>query len=484
MAENLSSLARSRIEKLLDSRSFVEIGAYITARNTDFNMPAKQIPSDGVITGYGTIDGSLVYVYSQDAQILGGSIGEMHAGKIADIYTLAMKTGAPVIGLLDCVGFRLQESTDTLAAFGKIYLSQNRASGVIPQIQAIFGSCGGGMAISSSLGDFTFMENTKARLFINSPNTIQKNHEGKCDTSGAEFQNKKAGNVDAIGSEDEILGQIRTLIGILPANYEDDFSYGECRDDLNRMTESLSAYRYDTGLLLSEISDEHFYMELKKDYAPEMVTAFIRLNGNTVGCIANRSRILGEEGEKTEEFEKLLTDKGCSKAADFIDFCDRFNIPLLSIVAAKGFAATCCTEKRLARSGARLVNAFAEAEVPKVSLIVGEAFGSAYVCMNSKSIGADLVYAWEDAAIGMMDAEEAVKIIYQEEIESSDDKAGFLSEKTKQYHDLQSSAMVAARRGYVDDIITPAETRKKLIAAFEMLFTKKEFRMIKRHRNF
>ena len=229
--ENASS---ARISSLLDAGSFVEIGGAVTARNTDFNMQEKETPADGVITGYGVIDGNLVYVYSQDASVLNGAIGEMHAKKIANIYDMAMKMGAPVIGLVDCAGLRLQEATDALEAFGKLYMKQSMASGVIPQITAIFGRCGGGLSIVPALTDFTFMEAKNGKLFMNSPNAIPGNDISKCDTSSAKFQSENTGLVDGIGTEEEILGEIRTLVCMLPCNNEEDASYDECTDDLNR----------------------------------------------------------------------------------------------------------------------------------------------------------------------------------------------------------------------------------------------------------
>ncbi len=234
MSNTTASSARQRIDSLLDANSFVEIGGQITARSTDFNMAAKETPSDGVITGYGVIDGNLVYVYSQDATVLGGTIGEMHAKKIVRLYDIAMKTGAPVIGLVDCAGLRLQEATDALNGFGEIYMAQANASGVIPQITAVFGTCGGGMALASALTDFTFMEEKKAKLFVNSPNTLEGNIESKCNTASAAFQSEEAGLVDFVGSEADILAQMRALVSMLPANYEDDMSFEECTDDLNR----------------------------------------------------------------------------------------------------------------------------------------------------------------------------------------------------------------------------------------------------------
>ena len=229
------SAASARIASLLDAVSFVEIGGAVTARNTDFNMQEKETPADGVITGYGVIDGNLVYVYSQDASVLNGAIGEMHAKKIANIYDMAMKMGAPVIGLVDCAGLRLQEATDALEAFGKLYMKQSMASGVIPQITAVFGTCGGGLALVPALTDFTFMEAAKAKLFVNSPNAIPGNSIDKCNTASAKYQSENTGLVDSIGTEDEILGEIRELVCMLPCNNEEDASYDECTDDLNRL---------------------------------------------------------------------------------------------------------------------------------------------------------------------------------------------------------------------------------------------------------
>ncbi|WP_125140131.1 acyl-CoA carboxylase subunit beta [Clostridium transplantifaecale] len=480
MSNSAQTLSGKRIDSLLDDNSFVEVGSYITARSTNFNMTAQETAADGVITGYGTIEGNLVYVYSQDASVMGGSIGEMHAKKISNIYKMAMKMGAPVIGLLDCSGLRLQEATDALDGFGQMYLEQTMASGVVPQICAVFGNCGGGMAVSSAIADFVFMADN-GKLFVNSPNALAGNDVTKCDTASAAFQSEETGLVDAVGSEEEILSQIRTLVSILPANNEDDMSYDECEDDLNRVSEDLAGWTGDTAKALAEISDGYFFMEVKKEYDPSMVTGFIRLNGSTVGCVANRTEIYNEENEKTEEFEAALSARGCEKAADFVNFCDAFNIPILTLVNVKGYKQCKCTEKKIARAAGRLTYAFANADVPKVTVVVGDAFGSAYVTMNSKSIGADIVYAWPQAKIGMMDAQSAVKIMYAEEIGKSENAAALISEKAAEYEKLQSSAQAAAGRGYVDDIIEAGETRKRVIAAFEMLFTKREDRPSKKH---
>ena len=305
MSNATQSVAAARINSLLDANSFVEIGQAVTARTTDFNMTEKKAPSDGVITGYGVIDGSLVYVYSQDASVLNGTVGEMHAKKIAKIYDLALKVGAPVIGLVDCAGLRLQEATDALEAFGEIYLKQTLASGVIPQITAIFGTCGGGMAVIPSLTDFTFMESKKGKMFVNTPNALEGNNTDKCDTAAADFQSKETGVIDGVGTEDEILGQIRSLVSLLPSNNEDTDNYTECTDDLNRVCADLANCAGDTAIALSQIADNGEFFETKADYAKDMVCGFIKLNGSTVGAVANRSESYDAEGKKVAEADGI-----------------------------------------------------------------------------------------------------------------------------------------------------------------------------------
>ncbi len=476
MTNSAQTSAMKRINLLLDEQSFVEVGAYMTARSTDFNMQAQETPADGVVTGYGTIEGALVYVYSQNAAVLGGSVGEMHAKKIENIYAMAMKMGAPVIGLIDCAGLRLQEGMDALDGFGRLYACQTMASGVIPQIQAVFGNCGGGMAVASAMADFTFMEDT-AKLFVNTPNAILEN---PVDNTTAKYQAEESGNVCGTGTEEQILADIHTLVSILPANNEDDMSYDECQDDLNRMCEGIEAYAGDTVLALAEISDDHFVFEVKKDFAPNMVTAFIRLNGATVGCVANRTEML-VDGKKEASFDSGLTALGCDKAADFVNFCDAFEIPVLTLVNVNGYKNCAMNEKKIARAAARLTHAFANASVPKVTVVCGTAFGTAGLAMNSKSLGADIVYAWKDASIGMMDPVPAVKIMYAKEIAESQNAGALVNEMADEYRAMQASAMAAARRGYVDDIIEASETRQRVVAAFEMLFTKREDRPAKKH---
>ena len=474
MSTTSSSFASQRIAALLDENSFVEIGAMVTARATDFNMKQNDTPSDGVITGYGVIDGSLVYVYSQDASVMGGSVGEMHAKKIARLYDLATKTGAPVIGMIDSAGLRLQEATDALNGFGEIYQKQVMTSGVIPQITAVFGACGGGLAIIPGLTDFTFMEQKSAKLFVNTPNSLDGNTTAKCDSASAKFQSAESGLVDFTGDEASIISQIRLLVSMLPSNNSEE-AVSDCTDDLNRATAELANCVGDTSIALSQVADDNQFVEVKSEYAQDMVTGFIRLNGMTVGAVANRTEVYGQDGKVSKTFEPVLSAEGCEKAAEFIEFCDAFEIPVLSLTNAKGYASTVAEEKRIAKASAKLIYAFANATVPKVNVVIGKAYGSAYVAMNSKAIGADLTLAWSSAEIGMMDAKLAAKIMYDGQ------GADVIDAKAAEYAELQTSVASAAKRGYVDQIIEPVDTRKYVIGAFEMLYSKREDRPVKKH---
>lgn len=469
-----TSQASQRINALLDENSFVEIGGLVTARATDFNLKQTETPSDGVVTGYGVIDGNLVYVYSQDASVLSGSVGEMHAKKIVNLYELAMKMGAPVIGLIDSAGLRLQEATDALNGFGEIYKSQVMASGVIPQITAVFGSCGGGLALIPAMADFTFMEKEKAKLFVNSPNALEGNEISRCDTSAAAFQSEETGLVDMVADEPSILAQIRQLVSILPAN-NSDLAWTDCADDLNRACAQIANCVGDTAIALSQIADDGLFVEVKQDYAKDMVAGFIRLNGATIGAVANRTEVCDDKGEVVEKFDAALSARGAEKAAEFVSFCDAFDIPVLSLTNVTGFAATKCAEKRMAKAAGRLTYAFANATVPKVNVIIGKAYGSAYVAMNSKAIGADITIAWPDAEVGMMDAKLAAKIICDGQ------GADAIDACAKEYAALQNNVTSAAKRGYIDQIVEPADTRKYVIGAFEMLSSKTEGRPEKKH---
>ena len=471
-----TSKASQRIAALLDNNSFVEIGGLVTARATDFNLKPNETPSDGCITGYGVINGNLVYVYSQDASVLNGTIGEMHAKKITNLYDLAMKTGAPVIGLIESAGLRLQEATDALAAFGEIYLKQTMASGVIPQITAVFGTCGGGLGLFPTMTDFTFMEEKNAKLFVNAPNALDGNVITKCDSSSAKFQAEESGIVDVVADEATILEKVRELVSFLPANNEDDASFLEdCTDDLNRVNPEIAGCVGDTSVALSILADDNNFFEVKSGYAKNMVTGFLRLDGVTVGAVANRSEICDEEGKVAEKLDAVLTAEGCEKAAEFVNFCDAFGIPVLTLTNVKGYEATLASEKTIAKAAAKLTYAFANATVPKVNVVIGKALGTAYVVMNSKAIGADITMAWPDAQIGAMDGKLAAKIMYDGQ------GADVINEKAAEYEALTLNVTSAAKRGYVDQIVNAADTRKYVIGAFEMLFTKSEDRPAKKH---
>ncbi|MDE6640347.1 MAG: carboxyl transferase, partial [Acetatifactor sp.] len=416
-----------------------------------------------------------VYVYSQDASVMNGTVGEMHARKITNLYDLAMKTGSPVIGLIDSAGLRLQEATDALNAFGAIYMKQTLASGMIPQITAILGSCGGGLALFPTLTDFTFMEEKNAKLFVNAPNALDGNVITKCDSSSAAFQSEESGIVDVVADETAILAGIRDLIGFLPANSNEGSDIVECTDDLNRACGDLANCVGDTSIALSMLADNNNFFEVKANYAKDMVVGFLKLDGVTVGAVANRSEVCDEEGKVAEKLDAVLSKQGCEKAADFVNFCDAFDIPVLTLTNVKGYKATMCSEKGIAKAAARLTYAFANATVPKVNVVIGKALGTAATVMNSRAIGADITFAWPDAEIGTMEGKLAAKIMYDGQ------GADVINEKAAEYEALQLSAASAARRGYVDRIVEAADTRKYVIGAFEMLFTKSEDRPAKKH---
>lgn len=454
MSNTANMSARERIESLVDANSFVEIGGRITKRNTDFNMQEKAVPADGVITGYGVVNANLVYIYSQDVTALHGSVGEMHARKIAGIYEMAIKAGAPVIGLIDCAGIRVQEAMDALAGFGEIYMAKVKASGVIPQISAILGSCGGGVAISSKMGDIILMDQTHGKLFVNSPNALAGNRMEKCDTSAAAFQ-AEAGNVDLVcENEKDVFAKIRDLIELLPAN-AGCAAMTETSDDVNRLLEGFDGYATDAQAALTQLADDKKFIELKAAYGKEMVTGLLSLDGVTVGAIANAA-------------EGILSTAGCKKAEQFTYFCDAFGIPVITLTNAKEYAATMEEEKTISQAVADLTYAFASADVPRINVITGEAYGSAYVTMNSRHIGADLVLALDSAKVGVMDARVAAQIMCEDEIAGAENTKKALEEKAKEFDQLQDGAEAAARRGYVDNVISGEELRKHLIYALQM----------------
>ena len=452
--------ASMRINSMLDANSFVEIGGMVTARATDFNLSAKAAPNDGVITGYGTVEGSLVYVYSQDVSVLGGTIGEMHAKKIVNLYTLARRTGAPVIGILDSNGIRLEESTDALFALGQIYRTMVLASGVIPQITAVFGSCGGGLSFIPALSDFAFMTDS-AKLFVNVPDAVIGESVDTLSNQSAEYQ-AESNNVAVIGTEEEVYAKVRQLISLLPVNNADEGDIIPCADDPNRSVAGIETLTGNAADILGQIADGGIFFETGKTSGHNMVTGFLRLNGLTVGAVANR-------GDKD-----TLCPMDAGKAAKFINFCDAFNIPVLTLVNVQGLARKERAERMLPKAAARLTYAYANATVPKVTLVTGKAYGSAYVVMGSKPL-ADYVYAWPNAEIGTMDSKLAGKVL------AADGDAAAQRKAAADYQALQSNVASAAARGYVDTVIDAADTRKYLIGAFEMLYTKRESRPDKKH---
>ncbi len=438
--------ARERIDNLLDDNSFVEIGALVKARSTDFNVNETGTPSDGVVTGYGLINGELVFVYSQDPDVLGGSIGEMHAKKIMNIYEKAIDMGAPIIGLIDSSGFRVQESVDALEAFGQIYFMQSNAYGIVPQITMLFGECGGALSVLAKLSDFTFMEETSAKLFVNSPNTIPENKT--VDSSSPEYQSE-IGNVDFVYPETEIFTEVRNLVSTIPSNSAVPAVDVEATDDLNRAVEIENKIANPIEVI-RELSDDEFVIEVKKDFSKDIVTAFMKLNGATIGVVAN----------KEFDGQNKFTTDGLKKASDFVITCDSLGLPILTLTNCEGFDSSFETEKDGVSEASNLVFAFSNATVPKVNLIVGKAIGSGYMIMNSKALGADMVYALPKARVSVMDAKKASEVMYGD------------SSKTDDFKKLQGSIQNVAARGYIDTIINAVDARKYLIGAFEMLYTK------------
>lgn len=444
MGNDLSQ-AQARINALLDDNSFVELQSLVTSRNTDFNLDAKKEPSDGVIIGHGLVDGTLVFVFSQNADVLGGTIGEMHAKKILSVYDMALKVGAPVIGFIDCGGVRLQESFDALEALGSVIERAADVKGVIPQLICVAGNCGGGLSVLPALADFTFMVDG-AKLFINSPDTISGNSSDKCDTSSATFQFEEAGTVDMHGSLAEVVSSMRQVISMIPNDIV------EASDDLNRAAEGLESKLTDAAAVATELADNRQFVELKAGFAKEMVTGLIKLDGVTIGVVGNRE----------VDGEAVLSAAGCEKAADFVDLCDMYEIPVLSITNVAAFKSCTCQEKRLPRALSQMTQRFVDASVPKINLITKQGYGTPYVLMNSKSLGADLVYAFDSTSVGAMEASKAAKIL----ADNGTDAAAI----EKDYAELQDSALTAAAHGHIDRIVSMADARKYIIAGFEMFF--------------
>lgn len=448
MTKNTSAFRR--LELILDAGSFMELGEGVTARSTDFCAEGKAL-SDGVVTGYGSIDGRPVYVYSQDSSVLGGTLGEMHAKKILRMYKLAMKTGTPVLALIDCNGLRLEEGADALHAYGKIYKAQAAARGIVPQIAAVFGNCGGGMAVAAGMADFVLTEETKGNIFMNAP--AARAFTGKRSEIAKFLKEAPKNDVAAqTDTEDSLCAYIRALYSYLPLSCEDYAPAADCEDDLNRLVACNNAA--DPEDVLMQIADAGTYLEVGAAKKGAALTGFMRLDGMTVGFVANK--------------EEKLDTAACEKMADFVDFCGAFDLPVLTVTNAAGFSNAAGEEETLPQAAAYLAGAFACAEVPSVNLITGKAMGSAFSVMNNKALGAEFVFAWKDAQVQVMPEEQAVKILHEEELSKSPDKMAFIEKKGKEY--LAKAGLEGfLARGYVDKAIEPEDSRKTVLGAFEML---------------
>ncbi len=476
--------ARERIDLLLDEGSFQEIGRLVTHRSSNFGLGEQKFLGDGVVTGYGTIDGRTVYVFSQDFTVLGGSLAEAHAAKICRIMDLAMHNGAPVVGLNDSGGARIQEGVVSLGGYADIFHRNVKASGVIPQISAILGPCAGGAVYSPALTDMIFMTQGTSYMFVTGPNVVKTvTHEevSSEDLGGASTHASKSGVAHfAVANEWECIQQLRKLIGYLPSNCEEDppmvpFTPGdESRPMLDTMIPANPNQPYDIREVLNAVIDPDSSMEVHADHARNMVVGFARVAGRTVGCVANQPATLAG----------VLDIDASVKAARFVRFCDAFNIPLLVFVDVPGFLPGTDQEWRgIINHGAKLLYAFSEATVPRITVITRKAYGGAYDVMNSKHIGADMNYAWPTAEIAVMGAKGAAEIIFKNEITKAADPAAKHKEKEEDYRKQFANPYEAAARGFVDEVIRPAETRSKIIAALEMLRNKVDTMPRKKHGN-
>ncbi|MGX8797031.1 methylmalonyl-CoA decarboxylase subunit alpha [Fusibacter sp. JL298sf-3] len=477
--------ARERLNLLFDENTFVELDAYVKHRCTNFGMEKVEAPAEGVVTGYGKVDGRLVYAYSQDFTVVGGSLGEMHANKICKTLDNAMKMGAPVVGLNDSGGARIQEAVDALSGYGKIFFKNTMASGVIPQITAIMGPCAGGAVYSPALTDFVFMVDQTSQMFITGPQVI-KTVTGEEVTAealgGAMTHNSVSGVSQFIASNDEAcIAEIRRLLSFLPSNNMETAPEFACEEDVNALDEALDAIipdnpnkPYDMFNVISSIVDGGDYMEYLPHYAKNIITCFARINGKSVGIIANQPSVLAG----------CLDVNASDKSARFIRTCDAFNIPLLNIIDVPGFLPGTQQEYGgIIRHGAKMLYAYSEATVPKISLIVRKAYGGSYLAMCSKDLGADLVLAWPSAEIAVMGPQGAANIIFRNEIKEADDPVATRARVIDDYTAEFATPYKAAERGFVDDVIEPSATRPRLVDAFDMLSSKRESRPAKKHGN-
>ena len=478
--------ARERVQLLMDEGSFEEIGMLVRHRSHDFGLEKQKFYGDGVITGYGTIDGRLVYVFSQDFTVFGGSLSETHAEKICKIMDLAMKNGAPVIGLNDSGGARIQEGVVSLGGYADIFHRNVQASGVIPQLSLVMGPCAGGAVYSPAMTDFIMMVKHSSYMFVTGPNVVKTvTHEEVTseELGGAETHAAKSG-VTHFACENEVdcIQHVRKLLSYMPQNCEERapiFDYenksgDETRTVLNEIVPENPNQPYDMREVIEGIVDEGSFLEVHKDFAENIVVGFVRIAGRSVGVVANQPAMLAG----------VLDINSSRKAARLVRFCNAFNIPLLVLVDVPGFLPGTDQEwNGIIANGAKLLYAFSEATVPKVTVITRKAYGGAYDVMNSKHIGADLNFAWPSAEIAVMGAKGASEIIFRKEIAASDDPVAKLQEKEAEYKEKFANPYRATDRGFIDEVILPEQTRQKLIRGFKMLENKVEHMPKKKHGN-
>ena len=476
--------ARERLDLLLDKNSFEEIGALIKHRSSDFGMEKMHYPGDGVVTGYGTIHGRLVYVFSQDFTVFGGSLSETHAEKICKIMDMAMKNGAPVIGLNDSGGARIQEGVVSLGGYADIFYRNTRASGVIPQLSLVMGPCAGGAVYSPAITDFILMVEDTSYMFVTGPNvvkTVTNEEVTSEDLGGASVHSEKSGVAHLTSSNDlQAIEDIKKLLSYIPQNCEDSppnipYTIGdEVRNQLQDIVPENPNQPYDIKEIIDGIIDQESFYEIHKDFAPNIVVGFARLAGKSIGIVANQPAFLAG----------VLDVQSSQKAARFVRFCDCFNIPLLVLEDVPGFLPGTDQEwNAIITNGAKLLYAFSEATVPRITVITRKAYGGAYDVMNSKHIGADMNFAWPSAEIAVMGAKGAAEIIFRNEIKSAKDPEVALANKEKEYADIFANPYRAAERGFVDEVIHPEQTRLKLIKAFAMLENKVDSIPQKKHGN-
>jgi propionyl-CoA carboxylase beta subunit len=477
--------ARERVALLFDPGSFQELDQLVVHRSTDFDMEKQRVAGDGVVTGYGTIMGRLVYAFAQDFTVFGGSLSEAHAEKIVKIMDLAMRNGAPVVGLNDSGGARIQEGVVSLGGYAEIFLRNTLASGVIPQISAIMGPCAGGAVYSPAITDFILMVRESSYMFVTGPDVIKTvTHEEVTmeKLGGADTHNQISGVAHfAAGSDEECLAMVRELLSYMPSNNMEDPPRIASTDDINRVDLQLDSFipenanqPYEMRDLIRIIADESHFFEVHQHFARNLVVGFMRLDGGPVGVVANQPSFLAG----------VLDINASRKGARFVRFCDAFNIPLLVLEDVPGFLPG--TEQEyggIIIHGAKLLFALAEATVPKITVITRKAYGGAYCVMNSKHIRADMNYAYPTAEIAVMGAEGAVNILYRREVAAADDPQEARREKVNEYKEKFANPYIAAERGYVDEIIEPRFTRRKLITAFAMLRNKRDRNPPRKHGN-